>query len=266
MKKRNIVGQLINFRGLVYAPVEENGVIFLFAKLNKDLDLNIETIRKVFPDCIAKRYIGENRWEEVFIEFEYKSSSFVKHGHLKQFKNGVRCDIIVCWEHDWKECPADIEIIELREEYKKYEHEEVILENPNINKKVEKVTLEDLYMDYGNSKKLYESFHLALMKTLPKVTRTIAKSGVFYYSPDKVFVTIKIQKQGIRLRLFTSGKHIKGVDVISEDGSYAQKWGQFYIKSISDIHGAIKILVKSSDLIKSAISSHENTGWYAEVE
>lgn len=266
MKRRNIVGQLINFRGLVYAPVEENGVIFLFAKLNKDLDLNIETIRKGFPDCIAKRYIGKNRWEEVLIEFEYKSSDFVKHGHLKQVKTGVKCDIIVCWDHDWKECPADIEIIELKEEYKKYEHEDVVLENPKNSNKTEKVTLDDLYRDYSNSKKLYESFHGLLVKALPKVTRTISKSGVFYYSPDKVFLSVKIQKQGIRLRLFSSGKHIKGVDVISEDGSYAQKWGQFYIKSMADIPGAIKILIKSNELIKSAISNNENTGWYAEVE
>ncbi len=30
---RNVVGRLINFRGLVYAPVNENGVIFLFGKM-----------------------------------------------------------------------------------------------------------------------------------------------------------------------------------------------------------------------------------------
>jgi len=266
MKRRNIVGQLINFRGLVYAPVEENGVIFLFAKLNKDLDLNIETIRKGFPDCIAKRYIGKNRWEEVFIEFEYKSSDFVKHGHLKQLKNGIKCDIIVCWEHDWKDCPVDIEIIELREEYKKYEHEEVLLENPKASTKIGKVTLDDLYRDYNNSKILYEKLHVMIAKYLPKVTRTIAKSGVFYNSPERLFLSIKVQKQGLRLRLFTSGKHIKGVDVISEDGSYAQKWGQFYIKNSSDISSAIKGIIKSNELIKSAISNNENTGWYAEVD
>jgi hypothetical protein len=266
MKRRNIVGQLINFRGLVYAPVEENGVIFLFAKLNMDLDLNIETIRKRFPDCVAKRYFGENKWEEVLIEFEYKSSHFIKHGHLKQYNNGVKCDIIVCWEHDWKECPPAIEVIELKEEYKKYINQEAIIENPPSNSKPSDVALVDLYGHYNTSRKLHEKFEKILVKTLPKVTRTIAKSGFFYYSPEKVFLSIKIQKQGLRLRLFTSGKHIKGVDVISQDGSYAQKWGQLYIKSSTDIASAIKSIKKSNDLIHAAISNNENTGWYAEVD
>src|ERR1022692_4881918 len=35
---RNVVGKLINFRGLVYAPVNENGVIFLFGKVAADLN------------------------------------------------------------------------------------------------------------------------------------------------------------------------------------------------------------------------------------
>lgn len=76
--RKNIVGKLINFRGLVYAPVEENGVIFLFSKLTNDLNLYIETIRKGFPDCIAKRYVGNRQWEEVNIEFEHKAKEAIK--------------------------------------------------------------------------------------------------------------------------------------------------------------------------------------------
>ena len=34
-----------------------------------------------FPDCLARRKVGRNRWEEVRIEFEYESKSFVTHGH-----------------------------------------------------------------------------------------------------------------------------------------------------------------------------------------
>lgn len=33
MKNNSVVGDLINFRGLVYAPVNENGVILLFGKI-----------------------------------------------------------------------------------------------------------------------------------------------------------------------------------------------------------------------------------------
>ncbi|KXB03957.1 hypothetical protein AKJ47_01240 [candidate division MSBL1 archaeon SCGC-AAA261G05] len=36
-KKRSIVGDPINLKGLVYGPINENGVIFLFAKVHEEL-------------------------------------------------------------------------------------------------------------------------------------------------------------------------------------------------------------------------------------
>jgi hypothetical protein len=39
---RSIVGSLINFRGLVYSPVNEQGVVFLFGRVLDDLNMYIE--------------------------------------------------------------------------------------------------------------------------------------------------------------------------------------------------------------------------------
>lgn len=102
MTEKSIVGDLINFRGLVYSPLNENGVVFLFGKVAHDLNMYVEEIKPGFPDCIGRRFIGKG-WERVRIEFEYKSSNFVAHKHDPR-----ECDIIVCWEHDWKECPLEI--------------------------------------------------------------------------------------------------------------------------------------------------------------
>ena len=49
MSSTSIVGDLINFRGLVYAPLNENGVIFLFGKVAEDLNMYIEEIKPGFP-------------------------------------------------------------------------------------------------------------------------------------------------------------------------------------------------------------------------
>ena len=267
IKRRNVVGKLINFRGLVYAPVEENGVIFLFSKLTNNLNLYIETIRKGFPDCIAKRYIGKGQWEEVLIEFEFRSSDFVRHKHMESMKKGTQCDMIVCWEHDWKECPKNIEVIELKTEYLNHvEAEDKIIEEPDKITQVSEVNLEDLYKNYNNSKKLYEKLHSAVMKINPDIWRKVAKSGVFYYCPERVFFNVKIQKQGLRIRLFNSGKEITGVEPITEEGNYAQKWGQFSIKKESEMNLVVNAIKKSFELIKQAIKNNENTGWYAEVE
>ena len=46
-------------------------------------------------------------WQRARIEFEFRSSNFRAHKHPLD-----GADVIVCWEHDWPDCP--IEVIELR--------------------------------------------------------------------------------------------------------------------------------------------------------
>jgi hypothetical protein len=53
------------------------------------------------------RLVQEERWQPVKIEFEYKSRNFLRHMH-----NPEGCDLIVCWSHNWPECP--LEVIELK--------------------------------------------------------------------------------------------------------------------------------------------------------
>lgn len=105
-KKRSIVGDPINFEGLIYGPLNENGVIFLFSKIHDKLGINIEAIQAAYPDAKARRKTTKG-WEDIWIEFEYKSSQFKIHKH-----DPKECDIIVSWEHDWENCP--IEVIELK--------------------------------------------------------------------------------------------------------------------------------------------------------
>jgi len=102
MAKTNIVGDLINFRGLVYGPANEMGVVALFAKVSEEMGFIIEEIRAAFPDCVARKRVDKG-WERVFIEFEYLSSNFQRHGH-----DPDGCDLIVCWNHDWDACPVPV--------------------------------------------------------------------------------------------------------------------------------------------------------------
>jgi len=107
-RKRSIVGDPINFGGLIYGPLNENGVIFLFSKIHDKLGINIEAIQPSFPDAKGRRKVRKG-WEDIWIEFEFKSSHFKMHHH-----DPKECDVIVCWEHDWRDCP--IEVIELKKE------------------------------------------------------------------------------------------------------------------------------------------------------
>lgn len=102
-----IVGERVDLPILNYAPLNEKGVILLFGYYLQDLGIShVEEIKAGFPDAIAMRPVGNGKYQRVRIEFEFKSSSFVRHGH-----DINECDLIVCWLNDWKDCP--IEVIEL---------------------------------------------------------------------------------------------------------------------------------------------------------
>ena len=103
-----VFGDKITFKSLSCAPVNELGVVYLFGVLHDTFDFKIESIQAGFPDCIARRKIGKNRWKEVRVEFEYESKSFEVHRH-----DPTQVDVIVCWVHNWQACPKGIEVIEL---------------------------------------------------------------------------------------------------------------------------------------------------------
>ncbi len=108
LNDRPVLGPRIDFHGLLHAPVNELGVVYLFGILSQELGFVVESVQAGFPDCQAKRRLPKGRWQSVQIEFEFKSSNFIVHGH-----NLTKCDMIICWEHDWTDCP--IEVISLKD-------------------------------------------------------------------------------------------------------------------------------------------------------
>ena len=103
--------EIIEGVNLRNAPVNELGVVYLFAELAKRWRIRVDEIKPGFPDCIAYQRVhsGERR---IRIEFEYKSRSFRAHGHRAR-----DCDWVVCWEHNWPDAPRSLNIIELRREF-----------------------------------------------------------------------------------------------------------------------------------------------------
>ena len=254
-KRKTITGELINFRGLVWAPVNEQGVVFLFGKIAHELGMYVELVRPGYPDCIAKRYIGKGRWEEVRIEFEYRSSHF-KHDISE-------CDIIVCWEHDWTECPRPIEIIELKEEIKKMEN--FPLEPPDKPSAEEKYSLKMHFDRAGaDTRKLFEHLNTRIKGIDDTIYYKVAKYRLMYYSPKRVFAGIALRKGFLNIHLFTNGKRIKGVEGFS--GDYGYKWGSLYVRTKSDVSQAIAALRRSHQMINQCIENNIPTGWYAEAE
>ncbi len=53
--QRHETGGILGVRGIVYEPINEQGVILLFAALCYDLGFKIEGIRSSFPDALLRR-------------------------------------------------------------------------------------------------------------------------------------------------------------------------------------------------------------------
>ncbi len=100
-------GDILGVRGIVYEPVNEQGVILLFAALCYELGFRIEGIQTKFPDALLIRKNSKGTFSKCKAEFEFRSSNFLSHQHPL---NG--CDLIICWENDYKDCP--IEVLELK--------------------------------------------------------------------------------------------------------------------------------------------------------
>jgi len=102
-------GRHLGFRAFAFAPTYEGEVVSLFSSIADELGFEIVAQRPAFPDCEARRITDRqrDRYETCMIEFEFKSRDYIKHKHPIH-----GCDLIVCWEDTWQDCP--IRVLELK--------------------------------------------------------------------------------------------------------------------------------------------------------
>lgn len=257
---RSVVGDLINFRGLVYAPLNENGVIFLFGKVAGDLNMYVEEIKPGFPDCIARRFTGKG-WERVTVEFEFRSKNFLDHGH-----NAKECDLIVCWEHNWPDCP--LEVIELRAEIKGFPNKPIPRPDTSSMDPDPEEAKKKLFLRRGTPpaiQALYEALEAQVLAIDKEVWRKVSKQSLSFYSPERVFVSAILQKSQFQLHLFTRGEPMDGVQPFGYDKE-GHKWGRFTVKCEADIPAAVSACKEALKRVQAALAANEPTNWFAQLE
>lgn len=258
MTEKSIVGDLINFRGLVYSPLNENGVVFLFGKVVEDLNMYIEEIKPGFPDCIARRYTGKG-WERVAVEFEYKSSNFKQHKH-----DPNKCDVIVCWENDWKDCP--IEVIELKDRIRELDNRPI--EKPSGVSPAKTDDLDQWFIRHGvdkNAQKLFFKMADNIKEFDDSIFYKSSPTAITFYCPEKVFILVQPRKTMLRLNLFTRGEKLGEVNQFDYQKG-GEKWGGLSIKNEAELKKSIPWLKESYNRIKQAIKANEPTCFYAQLE
>lgn len=116
LEDRPIYGAPLVPPPLAHAPTNELGVVYMFGMMAERLKFVVTRMQGDFPDCEAMHEMEPDRWQRLRIEFEYESRNFLKH--LKHLHLPSGCDLIVCWIHNWPDCP--LPVLELRREVEKW--------------------------------------------------------------------------------------------------------------------------------------------------
>jgi len=100
---KSVVGKLVGRRGIVYAPVNRAGVLFLFSRLLDEFDMMVEEVSENCDYVITRRRVNSgdralDQWERVIVSIAYRSSDL-------RDNDGAENGLLICWYHDWQECP-----------------------------------------------------------------------------------------------------------------------------------------------------------------
>lgn len=148
------------------------------------------------------------RWERVRIEFEHKSSNF---DH-----DPKGCDIIVCWEDNLSQkqkgemdiIKNGIEIISLKDKIKELSNEP--LPDPEIRSKQE-FTLQDHFnisRASENIKQLFFKLDSEIKNINSEIWDKYSKTMITYYSPERIFFSVRLGKNSIKVETFTNKEKI----------------------------------------------------------
>jgi hypothetical protein len=257
--ERSIVGDLINFRGMVYAPQTESGVLYLFGKVAEDLNMYIEELRPESPDAIARRFTGKG-WERLRVEFEQRSSDFKQSG-----RDADGCDLLVCWEHDWPTCP--LEVVELRDRIRELENHPI--QRPDMALDGEDgEALDEWFAAHGVQDRVRGLFQLMAehVKSVDDACfYKVNKASISFYSPERTFLTVHPRQNSLQMALFTGGESLPGVEQV-ENRSSGQKWGAVSVADEDQLQDALQAIEEAHRRINAAIKRNERTGWQATLE
>jgi hypothetical protein len=101
-RPRRLVGEVINFRGILYAPAMRYEVYPLFMTIAADLQMRAEPIRPPFARGIVQRRSADG-WQRLQVIFAVDSRDL-----QQQLVTPTAVDLAICWRHTWLDCPIEV--------------------------------------------------------------------------------------------------------------------------------------------------------------
>jgi hypothetical protein len=262
--RSSFVGDVLDFRGIMFAPVMPEGVKDLLLTLLPDLQMRDVTY---WPDGTGsvQRRVGE-AWQRLQVAFAV---------HSQEVKGHVAAtgpiDLVICYVDDWGDCPVEVLPLKPRtttEALSRPEASSVLQtslpepERDMLSAIAEPVDL-DTYLARRSAatRYLFQRLHQAIRALSPEIRMTVTRGqreqgGMSYACPEHVFLFVTFQKQhGLGVAAFTRGQTWPGVKPLS-----APRWGSLRVRREDELARAIEIAKQSYGAIRAAIARGEPTG------
>jgi hypothetical protein len=102
--KKSLVGDPIFWPGLVYSPININGLLFALGTVTGQVGLLFEEFSDDGESAICRRKTGQG-WEKVVVALAVRSSAWVS--------GETRPDLLICWADDAEIGGGDLPVLAL---------------------------------------------------------------------------------------------------------------------------------------------------------
>jgi hypothetical protein len=218
----SVVGDPLNDLGFRFAPTNARGVLLLFVRRVDDFHMYVEEVPEEFPDCIVRRRT-ERGWQRLAVISAFHSSALRTRTPAL-----AACDLVVCWEHDWPDCP--LEVIKLHT---------VRLKAASAPARAgERQRLGGyLTRQPAPMQRVFRRLDQGIRALAPQVVNTTTRGrkgagGVSYYAPERRFCGVDFLRtgRGLTFSVFTGGQRWEGVKP-----SVSAPWGFFTVRTEADL-------------------------------
>jgi hypothetical protein len=227
-RRSSIVGDPLNDPGFRFAPTNAKGVLLLFVRNIDEFHMYVEEVPEDFPDCIVRQRT-ERGWKRVAVICAFSSS-----GLRTQVPSLSRCDLVVCWEHDWPDCP--LEVITLRK---------VRLQAMSTPAGAgERQRLGGyLTRQPAHMQRVFRRLDQGIRALTPHIVSKTTRGwkgagGVSYYTPELRFGGVDFLRtgRGFTFSVFTGGQRWEGVKP-----SLSAPWGFVTVRTEADLPKALAL-------------------------
>ena len=110
---------------------------------------------------------------------------------------------------------------------------------------------------------LFTLFTNRLLEKRPDVWWKSNIRKVVFWSPEKVFLTLRMSKTGLHFVTFTNGDALENVAPIIQRDNGGALWGRLKLKTKADLEKVISAALESHTRLLAAASKGKSTSWWA---